>query len=85
MSRSASGAVAEGFGRAGVRAEYPAKAQEQTPAAVAPGVRFSARAIFLPPAFFFASDFSVFRSSSVHSRRTAFFSLAAPSIVRRAV
>lgn len=45
-------------------------------AAVAPGVRFNFFAIFVTPVFCFASNFSVFRSSFVHSRRTVFFFLA---------
>ncbi|WP_247563555.1 hypothetical protein, partial [Bradyrhizobium sp. 188] len=36
-------------------------------AAVAPGVRFNFFAIFVTPVFCFASNFSVFRSSFVHS------------------
>lgn len=43
--------------------------------AVAPGVRFNVFAIFVTPAFCFASDLSVFTSSFVHARRTVFFFL----------
>jgi hypothetical protein len=45
-------------------------------AAVAPGVRFNALAIFLTPALAFAIDFNVRRSSFVHERRTTVFFLA---------
>jgi len=44
---------------------------------VAPGVRFSALAIFLTPAFCFASVLSVFRSSFDQERRTVFFAFLA--------
>ncbi|WP_346015843.1 hypothetical protein [Bradyrhizobium sp. 180] len=40
---------------------------------VAPVVRFSAFAILVTPAFCFASDFSNFKSSFDHARRTVFF------------
>jgi hypothetical protein len=43
---------------------------------VAPGERFNAFAIFLTPAFAFAIDLNVRRSSFVHERRITFFVLA---------
>src|SRR5579863_10246938 len=43
---------------------------------VAPGVRFSALAIFLTPCFCFAIDFKVRTSLFVQARRTTFFFLA---------
>jgi hypothetical protein len=43
---------------------------------VAPGVRFSALAIFLTPCLSLAIDFNVRKSSLVHARRTTFFFFA---------